>query len=170
MVEQEGLRNGSPPAGPVHGLGRGGDLGAKPPEAIGTMKYCAYKNYTGPSLRCVERVIGCFCPSICKKQTYAVYAIVMGDDPAPTDPIFIQLKRCWRVRKLHDIGDDVAGPWGQDSAFEFRRPGPILILIRKDVSKSPLRLAMRSHCSGHGVVPTHLAGKISKVTSIGDVR
>ena len=45
MVEQEGLRNGSPPAGPVHGLGRGGDLGAKPPETIGTMKYCDNKNW-----------------------------------------------------------------------------------------------------------------------------
>ena len=29
----------------VQGEGRGGGLGAKPSEAIGTMKYCAYKNW-----------------------------------------------------------------------------------------------------------------------------
>jgi len=34
MVEQGGLGNGSPPARPVQGQGRGGRLGAKPPEAI----------------------------------------------------------------------------------------------------------------------------------------
>jgi len=45
MVEQGGLENRSPPAGPVQGQGRSGGLGAKPPEAIGTMKYCAYKNW-----------------------------------------------------------------------------------------------------------------------------
>ena len=39
------VEHGSPPAGPVQGQGCGGSLGAKPPEAIGTMKYCAYKNW-----------------------------------------------------------------------------------------------------------------------------
>ena len=29
----------------VQGQGRGGCLGAKPPETICTMKYCAYKNW-----------------------------------------------------------------------------------------------------------------------------
>jgi len=40
MVEQGGLRSHSG----VQGQGRGGGLGAKPSEAIGTMNYCAYKN------------------------------------------------------------------------------------------------------------------------------
>ena len=44
MVEQGGLGNGSPPSG-VQGQGCSGGLGSKSPEAIGTMKYCAYKNW-----------------------------------------------------------------------------------------------------------------------------
>ena len=46
MVEQRGLENGSPPAGLVQGQGRCEGPGAKPPEAIGTMKYCV----SGPFL------------------------------------------------------------------------------------------------------------------------
>jgi len=38
----------------------------------------------------------------------------------------------------------VAGPWGRDSVFEFRSPGPIQILIQKDVSKSPYRAPVGS--------------------------
>jgi len=39
-----GSRERKPPSG-VQGQGRGGGLGALPQEAIGTMKYCAYRNW-----------------------------------------------------------------------------------------------------------------------------
>jgi len=39
-----GLRDGSP-LSRVQGQSHGGGLGASPPEAIGTVKYCAYKNW-----------------------------------------------------------------------------------------------------------------------------
>jgi len=73
---------------------------------------------------------------------------VRGDDPEPTGPIFTQRKRCWRLRKMHDV----AGPWGRDPVFEFRNPGPIRITVRKDASKSPPRLALHGHRSGYGAV------------------
>ena len=40
----EGSGGRKSPSG-VQGKGCGGGLGAKPPEVIGTMKYCAYKNW-----------------------------------------------------------------------------------------------------------------------------
>jgi len=43
MVEQGAWGRKSPSR--VQGQGRAEGLGAKPPESIGTMKYCAYKNW-----------------------------------------------------------------------------------------------------------------------------
>jgi len=44
MVEQGVWRRKSPSSGVLE-QSRSGGLGAKPPEAICTMKYCAYKNW-----------------------------------------------------------------------------------------------------------------------------
>ena len=80
MVEQEGLGDGSPPRrkspSGVQGQGRGGDLGAKPPEAIGTMKYCAYKNWF-LCIICLY-VIAKTCTEIEKTYSYATRQAAMA--------------------------------------------------------------------------------------------
>jgi len=71
MVEQGHLA----PIG-VQGQGHGGGLGAKPPEAIGTIKYCAYTNWF-LCIICLY-VIAKTCTEIEKTYSYAARQTAMA--------------------------------------------------------------------------------------------
>ena len=62
---------------------------------------------------------------------------VRGGRSRTHGPNFYPAEAMWNVRKSRDVGDDVAGPWGWDSVFEFRSPGPIRIHIRRTPVNHP---------------------------------